>query len=113
MKGKILRSDLLKFEASTQLLDSPECMAYAFRDMIELTEPDITQKGLSLEKVRKCNLSESEQAEQSVLEELINLSKPITKWFSQPNLDVDENHDQQLQSFFSLTSSLSNKKIAD
>jgi hypothetical protein len=26
---------------------------------------------------------------------------------------VDENHDQQLQSFFSLTSSLSNKKIAD
>jgi len=88
-------------------------MAYAFRDIIELTEPDITKKGLSLEKVRSCNLPKDLITEQSQLEDLINLCKPITKWFSQPNLDVDENHDQQLQSFFSLTSSLSNKKIAD
>lgn len=88
-------------------------MAYAFRDMIELTEPDITKKGLSLEKVRSCSMPKEQQAEQSKLEDLINLCKPVTKWFSQPNLDVDENHDQQLQSFFSLTSSLSNKKIAD
>lgn len=88
-------------------------MTYAFRDMIEITEPDITKKGLSLEKVRACNISRDEQVEQIKCEELINLNKPVFKWFSQPNLDVDENHDQQLQSFFSLTSSLSNKKIAD